>query len=54
MGKGYSPEQIVRKLRDAEAKLAAGSTVPEMAREMGLSEATYHRWKRHYGGNEYQ
>jgi transposase len=50
MGKGYSPEQIVRKLRDAEGKLASGSTVPEVARELGISEATFHRWRKQYGG----
>ncbi len=50
MGKGYSPEQIVRKLRQAEGKLATGSTIPEVARELGISEATFHRWKKQYGG----
>ena len=50
LGKGYSPEQIVRKLRQAESKLASGSTVAEVARELGISEATYHRWKNRYGG----
>jgi len=43
MGKGYSrysPEQIVRKLREAESKLAGGAKVPEVARELGISEAT--------------
>ncbi len=50
LGKGHSPEQIVRKLRKAEGKLASGSTVPEVARELGISEATYHRWKNLYGG----
>ncbi len=50
MGKGYSPEQIVRKLRQAEGKLASGSTVPEVSREMGISEATFHRWRKKYGG----
>ncbi len=49
MGKGYSPEQIVRKLREAEGKLASGSTVSEVVRELGISEATYHRWKNQYG-----
>jgi transposase-like protein len=49
MGKGYSPEQIVRKLRDAEGKLTSGSTVPEVARELGISEATFHRWRKQYG-----
>ncbi len=42
---GYSPEQIVRKLRQAEGKLASGSTVAEVAREFGISEASVHRWK---------
>lgn len=50
MGKGHSPEQIIRKLRDAEAKLASGSSVPEVARDLGISEATFHRWKARYGG----
>ena len=50
MSKGHSPEQIVRKLRDAEAKLATGSTIPEVTRELGISEATYHRWKNQYAG----
>jgi len=50
MGKRHSPEQIVRKLRDAEARLASGSTVPEVARDLGISEATFHRWRNHYGG----
>jgi transposase-like protein len=44
-----TPEQIVRKLRQAEAKLAAGATVREVARELGISEATFHRWKNRYG-----
>jgi putative transposase len=50
MGKRHSPEQIVRKLRDAEARLAGGATVPEVARELGISEATFHRWRNQYGG----
>ncbi len=50
MGKRHSPEQIIRKLRDAEAKLAAGRSVPEVARDLGISEATFHRWRNRYGG----
>lgn len=50
MGKGYSPEQIVRKLRGAEGKIAAGSTIGEVAREFGISETTFHRWRNRYGG----
>jgi transposase-like protein len=50
LGKRHSPEQIVRKLRQAESELASGSTVPEVARDLGISEATFHRWKARYGG----
>ena len=50
MGRRHSPEQIVRKLRDAEARLAGGAPVPEVARELGISEATFHRWRNQYGG----
>ena len=50
MKKRHTPEQIVRKLRQADEKLALGASVPEVARELGVSEATYHRWKNHYGG----
>jgi putative transposase len=46
----HTPEQIIRKLRQAEAKLAAGASVPEIARELGVSEATFHRWRKRYGG----
>ena len=45
MGKGHSPEQIVRKLRQTESKLTtSGSTIPEVARDLEVSEATFHRW----------
>ena len=50
MGKRHSPEHIVRMLRQAEGKLAPGSTVPEVARNLGISEATFHRWRNRYGG----
>ncbi len=46
MGKRHSPEQIIRKLRQAEDRLASGSTVPEVARDLGISEATFHRWRK--------
>jgi putative transposase len=50
MGKRHSPEQIVRKLRQAEARLVAGASIPQAARELGISEATFHRWRNQYGG----
>ncbi len=36
--------------REAEAELAAGVSVPEVARQLGISEATFHRWRNQYGG----
>jgi putative transposase len=50
LGKRHSPEQIIRKLRQVEGKLASGSSVPEVAKDLGISEATFHRWKARYGG----
>jgi len=50
MKKRHTPEQIVRKLREAEAKLAAGASVLEVSRELSVSEATFHRWRKRYGG----
>lgn len=46
----HTPEQIIRMLRQAEAKLPAGFTISEIARELGISEATFHRWKTLYSG----
>jgi transposase-like protein len=50
MNKKHTPEQIVRKLRQADEKLAAGAPIPEVARQLGISEATFHRWRNQYGG----
>ena len=50
MKKRHTPEQIVRKLRQAEAELVAGVSVPEVARRLGISEATFPRWRNQYGG----
>ena len=46
----HTPEQIIRKLREAERMLGEGKTIPEAARELGISENTYHRWRNQYGG----
>ena len=48
--KRHSPEQVVRKLREAEADLAAGTGLDQVCKKLGVSEATYHRWKKQYGG----
>jgi len=50
MKKRHTPDQIVRLLRQADAELATGASVPELARRLGISEATFHRWRNHYGG----
>ena len=46
----HTPEQIVRKLREADRMLAHGAEVPEVAKALEVSEATYHRWRAQYGG----
>ena len=46
----HTPEQIIRKLREADRLLAQGSDVPEVAKQLEISEATYHRWRAQYGG----
>ena len=50
MKKRHTPEQIVRKLHQADEKLASGASIPQVVREFGISEATYHRWRNRYGG----
>ncbi|KMY23915.1 transposase [Actinobaculum suis] len=45
----HTPEQIVAKLEKARALKASGSSVAEVCRDLGVSEATYHRWVRQYG-----
>jgi putative transposase len=50
MKKRHTPEQIVRKLREAEAQMAAGASSSVVARKLGISEATFHRWRNQYGG----
>ena len=48
--KGYTAEQIIGKLREAEVLLSQGSTVGEASRKLGVTEQTYYRWRREYGG----
>ena len=45
-----TPEQIITALREAEVALANGKTVGEVGRQLGISEQTYYRWRREYGG----
>jgi putative transposase len=46
----HTPEQIIRKLREAERLLGEGRTIPEAAKELGISDQTHHRWRNQYGG----
>jgi len=48
--KRHSPEQVVRKLREADADLAGGRTVEEACKKLGVTTNTYYRWKQQYGG----
>ena len=48
--KGFTAEQIIGKLREAEVLLSQGSTVGEASRKLGVTEQTYYRWGREYGG----
>ena len=45
-----SPEQIIRKLREADAELASGKPVADVCKDLGIAEATYHRWRGQFGG----
>lgn len=48
--KRYTSEQIIGILREAEVKLSGGKTVGQICREIGISEYTYYRWRKEYGG----
>jgi len=48
--KGFTPEQIINMLREAEVLLSQGSTAVEVVRKLGVTEQTYYRWRREYGG----
>lgn len=48
--KPFSPEQIISKLREAEVLISQGKTVGEICRTLGVSDQTYYRWRKEYGG----
>jgi putative transposase len=48
--KAFKPEQIIGKLREAEVFLSQGLTVGEASRKLGVTEQTYYRWRKEYGG----
>jgi transposase-like protein len=48
--KTYSAAEIVSKLRQAEVHLSQGMTIAEAAKQLGIAEQTYYRWRKEYGG----
>jgi transposase-like protein len=48
--KRFRPEQIIGKLREAEVALGQGQTVAQVCRKLGITEQTYYRWRKEYGG----
>ncbi len=48
--KRYKPEQIINKLREAEVELSKGKTAGHICRKLGITEQTYYRWRKEYGG----
>jgi len=48
--KAFKPEQIIGKLREAEVLLSQGLTIAETSRKLGITDQTYYRWRKEYGG----
>ncbi len=48
--KGYTPEQIINKLREAEILLQQGAAIAVISKKIGVSVHTYYRWRKEYGG----
>ena len=48
--KSHSPEQVINKLREVEILLNQGANVGEASRKIGVTEQTYYRWRKEYGG----
>lgn len=46
----HTPEQVIRKLRDADRMLSEGMSIAEVSKALEISEPTYHRWRNQYGG----
>ena len=52
MARNHKPEEIIGKLREAEIVLAQGGTVADACRRIGVTEQSYYRWRKEYGGSE--
>ena len=49
----HSPEQIIRKLREADAELARGTAIPEACKALGIAENTSYRWRNRFGEHHF-
>ena len=50
MGKRAKPEEVIAKLREVEVRLSRGETTGQAVRAIGVTEQTYYRWRKEYGG----
>jgi putative transposase len=48
--KRFQAEQIIGKLREAEVEISKGQTIAQIAKKLGITEQTYYRWRKEYGG----
>src|SRR5512143_1020836 len=48
--RGFTAEQIIKKLREAEVLISKGESVAQVIRKLGVSDVTYYRWRKEYGG----
>ena len=48
--KRFSAEEFIQKLREAEVHLSQGNTIPEACRKIGVTDQTYYRWRKEFGG----
>jgi len=48
--KRFTPEQIIQNLREAEVLLAQGQTIAQVCKKIGITDQTYYRWRKEYGG----
>jgi len=48
--KRHSPEQVIAKLREADALLGSGASIGQVCQKLEVAEATFHRWRQQYGG----
>ena len=49
-GQRHTPEQVIAKLREAEVKLAKGTAIAQVCKDLAITEQTYYRWRKEYGG----